>query len=118
MLLDKAVRMAKGDDVEKVGISLKLLPDLKDELQRVSKERGVTMNALITSIIELVLRGDSEADLKAVEKIELLQNSIKQLEAFHRDGESQIDLENGDVIYVDRELETAYKKLDILTGGR
>ncbi|MFA6137795.1 MAG: hypothetical protein WC667_06890 [Sulfurimonas sp.] len=73
----KAVELAKGQDEEKVGISLKIPKNLKDRLQLFSEQEDVSMNALITSCIELMLDDSCGNLLKQIDN--LLVQEIGQL---------------------------------------
>jgi len=77
----KAVQLAKGQDEEKVGISLKIPKNLKDRLQMFSEAQEVSMNSLIVSCIELMLDDScgnllKQIDSVLVEKLGSLQNDL------------------------------------------
>lgn len=65
MDLNKVIKMAKGDEEEKVGISLKLPISLKTQLQEVADKNHVSVNAFVNSLIDYAINNDtpSEKDL-------------------------------------------------------
>ena len=75
----KAVLLAKGQDEEKVGISLKIPKSLKERLQKYSEMQSVSMNALITACIELMLDEDyNELLLRIYAELRDEAESIKE----------------------------------------
>ncbi|UFS62991.1 hypothetical protein LOH54_02430 [Sulfurimonas sp. HSL-3221] len=62
----KATLIARGQDEEKVGISLKIPKSLKERLQDYSEQQSVSMNALISAFIELGLDDDYEQLLQGI----------------------------------------------------
>jgi len=73
----KAVELAKGQEDEKVGISLKIPKNLKDRLQLFSEQENVSMNSLITSCIELMLDDSCGNILKQIDIV--LTDEIAEL---------------------------------------
>jgi len=65
MLLNKAIQIAKGDEAEKVGMSLKMAVTLKEDLQALANGNNVSLNALICSILDVAINSD-----------EIIENSI------------------------------------------
>ena len=57
-MLKQAIQLAKGDDADRVGISLKISVTLKGKLAKVAKENRISSNALICSILYLSLNDD------------------------------------------------------------
>lgn len=57
-MLKQAIQIAKGDDVEKVGMSLKIPVTLKEQLVNLADRNDVSTNALICSILQLTLNDD------------------------------------------------------------
>ena len=64
----RIIKSAKQDD-EKVGFSLKLPSRLKDELQNLSKEESVSMNALIVATLESLINDDCGKELKQAKQL-------------------------------------------------
>ena len=81
----KAVLLAKGQDDEKVGVSLKIPKKLKDKLQEYADLQSVSMNALITSCIELMLDEDYNALLENIADILYVESQYleEKLRSFH-----------------------------------
>ena len=55
-MLEEAIRIAKGEDVEKIGMSVKMPVALKEKLVGLADRNDVSTNALICSILELTLK--------------------------------------------------------------
>ena len=64
--MDKAniIKLAKGAEEEKIGFSLKLPKSLKDQLQEVSEEENVSMNALIVAALQSMFSDAGGEQLK------------------------------------------------------
>lgn len=79
MMLAKATTRAMREETEKSGISLKVPSDLKVRLQAEADESGVSMNALISAMIEVVLdEKNGSADLEGI--YEMVQNVNAKIE--------------------------------------
>jgi len=51
MSLKNIVKLAKGNEYEKIGISLKVPQNVKDRLEDLSKKEKISVNALINAMI-------------------------------------------------------------------
>lgn len=92
----KVVKLAKGQDEEKVGISLKVPKNLKDRLYVFSEQEDVSMNALITSCIELMLDDTcgnllTQIDIFLVEEIGKLSHKMEDFELIDEDDEKRYE---------------------------
>ena len=56
MILNNAIELAKEQEQEKEAISLKVPANLKYQLQKIAEENRVSMNNLISSILQNVLK--------------------------------------------------------------
>ncbi len=117
MILEKAIKMAKGEEIEKVQIALKVVPELKELVNKTAKENGVTTNALITSLLELALNGKYDSDLERVTKIENLELEEQHLIDLKESGHDILELNNGSVLVIDEKLKSVQGKLSILRGN-
>ncbi|MDF1882099.1 hypothetical protein JHD50_12450 [Sulfurimonas sp. MAG313] len=112
MVLDRAIKKVQGEDMEKVGFSLKLSPTLKGKLQCASEHNGISMNSLICSILELTL---SEESISLIDvtyfkmAIDDLSVSIKNTEEFLEEGgyEENVDFQ----LALDYQKLRAYKSV-------
>lgn len=84
MDLNKAIKMAKGEEEEKVSVSLKLPTTLKTQLQEVADTNSVSVNALVNSIIDLAINGNNDEVIdKSLYKE--LTSLIDYMESIHDD---------------------------------
>jgi len=84
-MLDKAIKIAKGEDVEKVGMSVSMPVTLKEQLVTLANVNNVSTNSLICSILKLVLDGEietlsrfSSTLVPELERLELRKETLKR----------------------------------------
>ena len=58
MLLDRAVKKAKGDEAEKIGMSIKMPVTLKEDLVSLANGNNISTNALICNILDLAINSN------------------------------------------------------------
>ena len=88
MTLNKALVKAKRNDEEKVGLNIKIPISLKNEFDELCKNNGVSMTAMMLSLIEVAIeesRGEYDAREAMFiklsnDKIALLEELIAKLE--------------------------------------
>jgi len=83
MILDRAIKAVQGEDMEKVGFSLKLSPTLKGKIQGAADHHGIAMNPLICSILDLALDEESVSKIDVsyfMMEISNMNESIKRTE--------------------------------------
>ena len=120
MSIDKIIRIAKGTEEEKIGMSIKIPMLLKNQLQKISKENSVSVNAIIQAMIEDSLNGNEKNlnNLEVVNKIESLQNKKSELERVHNEiGEDFLELTNGVVMDMNNEIATVKYMINLLQKG-
>jgi len=69
--MDKSsiIKSARGQEEEKVGFSLKLPKNLKNQLQALSEKESVSMNALIVATLQSMINDKCGKDLKLAKNI-------------------------------------------------
>lgn len=78
MILEEAIKRAKGDEEEKVGISLKIYTSLKDRLTSVAKANSVSVNSLISSILEEALKPGKKVDKEIYLELNELEQKLSK----------------------------------------
>ena len=120
MSLNQAIKIAKGDDEEKVGMSVKMPVSLKEELVALANGNNVSTNALIVALLSVGISGDEVVEGSL--SYESLVNELLRLEQFKEDILAHIDDNGGldDSIPSERELHLRLKSLettiDVLKG--
>ena len=76
MLLEKAKKNAKSEEEEKIGLSLKVPKSLKEKIEKEAKDAGVSVNALLTNVLELAFN-------ESVIKEELSEKDKLKLRLLH-----------------------------------
>jgi len=75
MSLANIIKIAKGDEEERVGISLKVPMSIKTKLEEFSKENNVSTNALINAMIVNGF-GDTPVDKELFLELNSLEKSL------------------------------------------
>lgn len=83
--MDKSsiIKSAKGHEEEKVGFSLKLPKNLKDQLQEVSEKESVSMNALIVATLQAMINDECGKELKQAKNLLLDYRKIVAEQALY-----------------------------------
>jgi hypothetical protein len=79
MVLDKAIKKAKGNEEEKIGISLKVSISLKEQLMAVASDNKVSVNALVSSILDEALNYEDSTNSNSDSNKELYKELDKHL---------------------------------------
>jgi hypothetical protein len=119
-MLNEAIKMAKGEDEEKIGFSIKLPKSLKEDLVALANGNDVSTNALIVSILDIAVNSkeivSSSITGKAiVSEIKHLNFRKQQiLDMIEENGGLSPDI--GDEVRIRHELDSLNSTLDILKG--
>ncbi len=113
MVLEKAIKRAKSEVVEKVAMNVRFDPELKDRLHELAKENGVSMNTLITSILDVAV---TESPTHTVDKLEQLQLRESELMTMLQDGVDEY-VSNGINFYTGDELSKVQDNIKMLQRG-
>ena len=108
----RIIKSAKQDD-EKVGFSLKLPSRLKDELQNLSKEESVSMNALIVATLESLINDDCGKELKLAKSLLMEYRNVllEQLKPFE-----MYEVTDADEQYRENELRSNLNAINKILG--
>ena len=66
-MLENAIKKAKGDEEQKIGVSLKMPKSFKEKLQATADKNGVSLNSLIIAMLETVYEAP-ESDSSKVDE--------------------------------------------------
>jgi len=80
-MLEKAIRIAKGDDVKKVGMSIKMPVTLKEELTGLAESNNVSTNSLICSLLQLSL-DETMSGVVLLQELERVEKRKESLLSF------------------------------------
>jgi hypothetical protein len=102
-MLKEAIKIAKGDDVEKVGMSVNMPITLKEQLVALAQINEVSTNALICSILQLALDDNGvrknsilgEPLVRELERLELKRQEILSYVDDNNGLDEKIDFERG-----------------------
>jgi hypothetical protein len=83
MNINEALRDAKRNDEEKVGLNIKVPVSLKNDFERVCREKGVSMTSMMLSLIKLTVRTLEKEKIDPVK----VQAQIVELEEYFEDFE-------------------------------
>jgi hypothetical protein len=120
MIMKKAVMKAKRNDEEKVGLNIKIPISMKNEFEQLCKENGVSMTAMMLSLIEVAIEEfkgahnihDIEIDRLVNLRISDLKRSKEELE---KTGGGVISDTNGHPLDVDMAIQDIEKEIQKIT---
>ena len=114
MSLESIIEKSKVDKQEVITTSIQLPKHLKEQMQSVCKENGITVNAFMVNLIDDVLNGDlkDKTTLEVVNKLSELIKQREELNKVHAEtgGHQFIILENGQEV----DLETRMNEVDLM----
>jgi len=117
-MLKKAIELAKGTEEPKVGLSVQVPKNLKDEFEKICKTNDVSMSSMLLSLIQVAVNENHEKE----EKLNDIQSQIHQLEfkleplqKIHEDsGLDELKKEDGSVMYIKKDIDKLTKQIESL----
>lgn len=116
-MLSKAIKLAKGSEEPKVGLSVQVPKSLKDEFESICKENSVSMSSMLLSLIQVAVEESKYSEPNVMEmnkELNKLKRTRRSLEeTIDKTGDTEIEDVNGVIHYLDRDLKSV--KLQIKT---
>lgn len=116
-MLNKAIKLAKGSEEPKVGLSVQVPKSLKDEFESICKENNVSMSSMLLSLIHVAVEESKYSEPNVMEmnkELNELKKTRRSLEeTIDKTGETELEDVNGVMHYLDRDLKSV--KLQIKT---
>ncbi len=107
-MLSKAIKLAKGNEEPKIGLSVQVPKNLKDEFENICKENNVSMSSMLLSLIQVAI-DESKNENRSIGTIKAelsaLYASRKSIEeVMDKTGERILETTDGVVHYLERDL--------------
>lgn len=117
-MLSKAIKLAKGTEEPKIGLSVQVPKSLKDDFENICKDCNVSMSSMLLSLIQVVVDEvkEKEALISEIEKdIALLDNQRDILQrVYDESGLAELKLEDGSIKYIKKDLDSLNIKIKSL----
>lgn len=116
-MLQRALEKAKRGDDKKVNINFQVPSLLKEEFEKLCKESGVSVTAMLNSLMEVAIEENrgieikGQDTLKLIEELNKAQGSLNELQRMISDGENIIIGIDGSVIDCHAEADIASAKI-------
>lgn len=107
-MLEKAIKLAKGTEEPKIGLSVQVPKSLKDEFENICKENNVSMSSMLLSLIHVAV-DESKSNNKSISEIQSELSKLYQArtsceDIIEKTGETVLELTDGTVKYLERDL--------------
>lgn len=117
-MLSKAIKLAKGTEEPKIGLSVQVPKSLKDDFENICKDCNVSMSSMLLSLIQVVVDEvkEKEALIGETEKdIALLDNQRDILQrVYDKSGLTELKLEDGSTKHIKKDLDSLNLKIKSL----
>lgn len=117
-MLQRALEKAKRGDDKKVNINFQVPSFLKDEFEKLCKESGVSVTAMLNSLMEVALEekhGYNMDTVKLLEELNRAKESYVQANKMVEDGDRYVTAIDGTEIDFGLEAKIASAKIDAIT---
>ncbi|MFW3441802.1 hypothetical protein ACN9J6_09740 [Aliarcobacter butzleri] len=119
MSLDSAIKFAKNASAEKVPFRFQFPVDTKQEFEDLCEKYGVSMTDMILGLIQSAIDEDkgltNVSVVNIINKIEDLEKKYDGLaEVFEKTGDSVIHCTNGEIVYVEDDMEKLQFRIKVL----
>ena len=105
-MLKNAIKKAKGDEEQKIGVSLKMPKSFKEKLQETADNNDVSLNSLIIAMLHTVYEAD-ESNIDKVKELQRLESRYEYLEKVHNNtGDDILETTDGGIYYIKEEMES------------
>ncbi len=121
-MLQRALEKAKRGDDKKVNINFQVPSLLKEEFEKLCKESGVSVTAMLNSLMEVAIEENrgieitGQDTLKLIEELNQAQESLNELQRMISNGEDIIVATDGTVIDCHAEVDVASAKITAITA--
>ncbi len=107
-MLSKAIKLAKGTEEPKIGLSVQVPKSLKDEFETICKENNVSMSSMLLSLIQVAI-DESNTENRSISD---MQSELKKLyqarksyeDTMEKTGETVLEMSDGTICYLERDL--------------
>ena len=100
-MLSKAIKLAKGTEEPKIGLSVQVPKSLKDEFENICKDNNVSMSSMLLSLIQVAIEESKEnnepntvLDISNT-LLELKRKRTELIEEIDITGEEVVNTSNG-----------------------
>ncbi len=117
-MLNKAIKLAKGTEEPKIGLSVQVPKSLKDDFENICKENNVSMSSMLLSLIQVAVDEIKEKENliaemeKALAQLENKRQMLKKVYA--KSGLDELEMEDGSIMYIKKDLESLNHEIESL----
>lgn len=117
-MLSKAIKLAKGTEEPKIGLSVQVPKSLKDDFENICKENNVSMSSMLLSLIQVAVDEIKEKENlisemeKTLAQLENKQQMLKKVYA--KSGLDELEMEDGSIMYIKKDLESLNHEIESL----
>lgn len=117
-MLNKAIKLAKGTEEPKIGLSVQVPKSLKDDFENICKENNVSMSSMLLSLIQVAVDEIKEKEnlIAEMEKtLAQLENKRQMLKkVYANSGLGELEMEDGSIMYIKKDLESLNHEIESL----
>ncbi|MDD3855393.1 hypothetical protein [Sulfurimonas sp.] len=117
-MLSKAIKLAKGTEEPKIGLSVQVPKSLKDDFENICKENNVSMSSMLLSLIQVAVDEIKEKEnlIDEMEKtLAQLENKRQMLKkVYANSGLDELEMEDGSIMYIKKDLESLNHEIESL----
>lgn len=110
-MLSKAIRLAKGTEEPKIGLSVQVPKSLKVEFENICIKNGISMSSMLLSLIQVAVDEDLIAD-KNVDTVSSLQSTLMTMNELIENNVDESDVGFNPIVV----KKATERKLNILAG--
>ncbi|MDD2839311.1 hypothetical protein [Sulfuricurvum sp.] len=117
-MLQRALEKAKKDDDKKVSINFQTPSLLKEEFEKLCKESGVSVTAMLNSLMEVALEerlGLAKDTMQLLDELDRANKSYSQSIKMVEDGDRFVTTTDGEEIDFAFEAKIALAKINAIT---
>lgn len=117
-MLNKVIKLAKGTEEPKIGLSVQVPKSLKDDFENICKENNVSMSSMLLSLIQVAVDEIKEKENliaemeKTLAQLENKQQMLKKVYA--KSGLDELEMEDGSIMYIKKDLESLNHEIESL----
>lgn len=117
-MLNKVIKLAKGTEEPKIGLSVQVPKSLKDDFENICKENNVSMSSMLLSLIQVAVDEIKEKENliaemeKALAQLENKRQMLKKVYA--KSGLDELEMEDGSIMYIKKDLESLNHEIESL----
>lgn len=121
-MLQRALEKAKRDDDKKVNINFQVPSLLKEEFEKLCKESGVSVTAMLNSLMEVAIEEkhglsiNDQDTMKLLDELDRAKKSYMQANKMVEDGDQYVTATDGTEIDFAFEAKIAFAKINAITS--